>query len=333
MKNLILRSLALVCCIWAVNSYAKIIINSPPDVPTNLNAHEFKELTAKRNDLLTQFGEVQAKIDSQARDCHDVEENSPKVEECTTKANEVKYAVRSYRAALTRFNDSLAASVAWQQSESNKGSKLSMSTKHKAHPIVIESDGEFYAVMANGRKLSGPDASQLTEDDEAKLVTGPNGSALMTLENGTQIKLGSNTEYLTKVEDSNPGSSEQPSTKHDFNADEVKPSVSELVKGTLRWVHEESSELKIMLNESPGETRSRHILEGKIKVSHVLVGVRGTDFECNASPDGSGQIKLFSGEITVSSKLIGAELTLMHGQMITFTKDKVGAVMQIPGGV
>ena len=238
MKNFILRLMAVVCCIWAVNAYAKIIINPPPDVPTNLNAHEFRELTAKRNDLLIQFGEVQTQIDSQARDCHDVEENSPKVDECMAKANEVKNAVRNYRAALARFTDGLAASVAWQQSVSHKDGKLSMSAKHPAHPITIKSQGEFYVVLANGKKLTGQDASQITEDDEARLVTGPGGSALMTLDDGTNIKLGSNTEYLTKVADNDPGPVEQPATIPDNNPNKEKLSVSELVKGTsptLRW--------------------------------------------------------------------------------------------------
>jgi hypothetical protein len=113
LKNLTLGFLALVCCVWAFTVYAaKIALNSPPEVPTNLNAREFKEFTAKRNALLTQYGEAQAKIDSQARDCGEVAEGSPKVSECMTKAGEVRVVVKNYREALKQFSVSLAAGAA-----------------------------------------------------------------------------------------------------------------------------------------------------------------------------------------------------------------------------
>ncbi len=113
MKNFILRLLAATCCTWAIAAHAaKITLDPPPDVPVSLGAHEFKELTAKRNDLLTQFGEAQAKIDSQARDCHEVAEDSPKVGECRAKASEVGIIVKNYRVALEQFNHLLTEKLA-----------------------------------------------------------------------------------------------------------------------------------------------------------------------------------------------------------------------------
>lgn len=305
MRNLSLRLLAAVCCVWAITGYAaKITLNPPPEVPTDLNAREFKEFTAKRNDLLTQLGEAREKVDSQARDCREVAEGSPKVDECRAKAQEVRTVVKDYRAALERFNASLAERTARQRSMLSNDGKLSVSARHPPRPIAIESHGEFHIVTADGRKLTGREAARLTEDDEARLVTGPGGGALLTLVDGTRIKLDSNTEYLT-------------------NLDKGKQSVPELVKGTLRWISKEASKLNRELNKS----------HNKLMLGPVYVGVRGTEFECAVLPDGSGHIKLYSGEIAVTSKSAGAVVTLTPGQMIAFTKDRVGAVTPIPGGV
>lgn len=105
MRNLALRLLTAVSCIWAFTAdAAKITLDPPPEVPTNLNAHEFKELTATKNNLLAQLRGTQEKIDDQARDCHEVVEGSPKVDECMAKAQEVRSAVKNYRASLDEFN-------------------------------------------------------------------------------------------------------------------------------------------------------------------------------------------------------------------------------------
>ena len=316
MKNLILRILAAVCCVWAINAYAKIILDPPPDVPTGLDSQTFKKLASERNDLLAQFGETQEKIDAQARDCHDVEEGSPKVAECMTKATDVRAAARSYREALARFNEGIAAGVAWQQSASNTDAKLALSAKHPAHPIGIESHGEFHVVAADGSPLSGQNPARLAEKEGVRLVTGHDGEVIMTLPDGTRIRLGPDTVFVPKIQEPKPAPGGSPTM--------------ELVEGTLRWVHKESSEMLKMLHESSVERarESRHTL----LILNVAVAVRGTDFESVVLPDGSGHIKLFSGEISVTSKLTGADVTLTHGQMITFTKDKVGSVMLIPEG-
>ena len=70
----------------------------------------------------------------------------------------------------------------------------------------------------------------------------------------------------------------------------------------------------------------------QIRMSTVILAERGTEFEGTVLPDGSGQIKLYSGEVSVTSKT-GEEVILKPGQMITFTKDEIGTVMPIPEGV
>ena len=104
MRRLFIPLLATFFCFLAADAHAKIIIDPPPEVPPDLNARDFKELTATRNVLLEQFYATQQKIDSQERNCKAVEESSPKVNECRAEAQEVKSAVKKYREAVKGFS-------------------------------------------------------------------------------------------------------------------------------------------------------------------------------------------------------------------------------------
>jgi hypothetical protein len=309
MKTVILRLLAALCCVWASTAFAaKITLAPPQEVPASLNAAEFSELTATRNKLLTQQESTQEKIDAQAQECHDVVEGSPKVDECMAMAQEVRNSVRSYRNALELFKTSIATSLDLQQAKSRMQDKVSLASKHHPQPITIESHGEFYIIAADGKKITGELATHVTEDDRSSFITGSNSGAVLTLPNNTRITLGSNTEYLTNVPDQHPGADKQP--------------MSELLRGTLRWVHETSSEAVKELNENYGETRSRLIREGKIRVANFAISVRGTDFECAMLPDGSGYIKLYSGAVDLTPQDGGEILKLQPGKMITIRDGK-----------
>ena len=315
MKKLFIPLLATVFCFFAADACAKIIIKPPQEVPTDLISRDFRELTAKREPLMTQFYATQEKINGQERNCNLVEANSPKANECIAEAQEVKSAVRKYREALKEFDSRVAAAAAWKKSISDMADKL---PKRNVHAIAIESHGEFHITRADGSKLSDEDAANLTENDDVRFETGFGGGAFITLPDGTHLRLDENTilsRFIPKA------------AEPDYFKD--KGSTMELVKGSLLWLHDTSSELIKRLPETTGETRSRLIREGKIRVSNVAVSVRGTEFECAVSPDGSGQIKLYSGEVSVTSKT-GEEIILKPGQMLTFTNDKIGAVTPIP---
>lgn len=314
MRNHFIQLLTAVCCLWAVNAYAKINLDTPPEVPPGLNSRDFRELMAMRESLMGQFDATRQKIDRQAGNCQSVEKGSPKAAECSAEAQEVKSAVRDYRKALEQFKLRVAESAAWRKFISDMNNKAA--NKRNPHAIAVESHGEFHIVTADGRKLSGQDAAGLNEDDDARLVTGPDGWAFLTLPDDTRLRLGSNTEFLTKAPDSKP----DPDDKHP---------VMELAKGTLRWVHEWSSELS---KELKGSAIGRGRWSRKLNVGAGAVATRGTEFECLVLPDGSGNIKLYSGEVSITSKT-GEVVTLKPGQMISFTKEKIGPVTPIPGGV
>lgn len=317
MRNLFIQLLTAVCCLWAVNVYAKINLDTPPEVPPGLNSRDFRELMAMRESVMGQFDATRQKIDRQAEKCQSVEKGSLKAAECAAEVQEVKSAVKDYRNALERFKLRVAESAAWRKFISDMNDKTS--NKRNPHAIAVESHGEFHIVTADGRKLSGQDAAGLNEDDDARLVTGPDGWAFLTLPDDTRLRLGSNTEFLTKAPDSKP----DPDDKHP---------VMELAKGALRWVHElpSLSELDKRINKRINEAENQR--KRRLRIPVAFVAIRGTEFECLALPDGSGYLKLYSGEVSITSKT-GEVVTLKPGQMISFTKEKVGSVTPIPGGI
>lgn len=111
MRNLFIQLLTAVCCLWAVNAYAKINLDTPPEVPPGLNSRDFRELMAMRESLMGQFDATRQKIDRQAANCQSVEKGSPKATECAAEAQEVKSAVKDYRNALERFKLRLADEI------------------------------------------------------------------------------------------------------------------------------------------------------------------------------------------------------------------------------
>ncbi len=309
MKNLILRLVAAIFCVWSMTTYAEIILEPPPEVTSDLNSEEFNQLQTTRNDLLSQFETTQKQIGSQAQNCHDVAEDSPKVSDCMIQAQEVRTAVKNYRAALARFKANLAASVSLQQFESKVGNKLPEPVTHHLQPITIEYHGDFHVVMADGRKLTGNEATHLTEDDAVRLVTGSDGGAVLKLSDKTQVTLGPNTELKTNVPAPNPESN--------------KGSMSELVKGSLQWYHE----VKKQLSETGIEAAADEY--HNIRLEAVVVGVRGTKFDCAEVPDGSGYIKLYSGAVDLTPQDGSGIVKLHPGQMVTIRGGKISKPVPI----
>ncbi len=310
MKILSGRWLAAICCVWTMAAYADIILESPPEVPTTLNANEFKPFIATRNDLLTQCDATRAQIAAQAQNCRDVAEDSPKVSTCLVQAQAVRVAVRNYRGALAQFKADLATAGALQQSETTLAGKLSMSARHHLQPIDIKSHGDFHVMMSDGRILSGKAATHLSGDAAVRLVTGADGGAVLKLSDHTQVTLGPNTELKTKVPDRSSG------TTQGF--------LFELTQGTLHWYHEVKKQLGASYVQSSYEDYN------KIDTEAVVVGVRGTTFDCAVLPHGSGYIKLYSGAVDLTPKDGGKVVQLHPGQMVNMRGRKMSGPVAIP---
>jgi hypothetical protein len=154
----------------------------------------------------------------------------------------------------------------------------------------VASQGEFYVLTRDGHKLNGQNAAQVPIDNGAKAITGPSGSVLITFSDGSTMALGPNSEFAIDdfFYDPNTG---------------VKHFSAVITKGVFRWV--------------TGHVEKK--FDPMVRVPVGTLGIRGTDFECAASPDGSGYIKLFSGELDFTPYDSDRVINLTAGQMITYT--------------
>lgn len=318
-------------CIASTSAQAKIIIESPPDVPTNIESIDAKKLNRERGVLFEQFSATQSAIDQQADHCAGIEPGSAQASACVTEAQNVVATVRSYRANLKQFKADISQAVAWQATIANIADrktpdavqtvpsvaadtyKKTISISAKSISIKsIESSGDFSVVGADGRNLSDDEIANLADAANVRFVTGSDGEALLTLKDGSRIRVGSDSVFYPKSSD-----------PEDANG---KGSVMMgFTRGTLRWLHEARKEL----TETEAETRERLMREGKIRVAGDVIGVRGTEFDCTVQPDGVAEIRLYSGEVSLASK-DGSPVILKAGQMITFSREKIGAVVPIP---
>lgn len=155
----------------------------------------------------------------------------------------------------------------------------------------VQSQGEFYVITSDGRRLNGQDAAQVPIDNGARAVTGPNGHARLIFPDGSTFTMDAGSEFAIDdfVYDS-------------VGASNLKHFTATIVKGVFRWVS--------------GHTHQYfpHIVTGA-----TAADLRGTDFEVGVSPDGSGYIKLFSGELLLTPFDSNETITLEAGQMISYS--------------
>ncbi len=155
--------------------------------------------------------------------------------------------------------------------------------------------GDVHLDMGGGRKLFGNNMANVRLGPGARFIVGPGGRATLGLTDGSSIQLGPNSEL-------------------DFEdlkfLSEPDSLAVRLTIGTLRLVHSVLVRLDAL---SPPPKREPHI---KLPVGDL--GFRGTDVECQVTPDGSGYIKVFSGDAVLTPSA-GAAIELGAGQMVTFS--------------
>ena len=158
----------------------------------------------------------------------------------------------------------------------------------------IASSGEFYIITSDGRHLDGQSGAQAAIDSGARLVTGPSGHAVLTLPDGTTFTIGANSEIAVDDFIYEPGAG-------------VRRVTLNFVKGFFRWV--------------TGEITPQY--KPLVKMAVGDLGTRGTDFECESDPGGSGYIKLYSGELELTDYDTAVVTTITEGQTVRFENFKV----------
>jgi len=166
--------------------------------------------------------------------------------------------------------------------------------------VIARGSTGFYFVTKDGLKLSGADGAMLPLDGATRVVTGSDTHLKLLLPDETSFTIGPDGDMVLD----------------DFAFD-PKTSAgtisAALMKGTFRWI--------------TGKIASHEGMHLRIAVG--CLGIRGTDFEAVVTPDGSGQIKLFSGELEITPHAGGllphpavrnsSTFLLKAGEMVTFT--------------
>jgi len=181
----------------------------------------------------------------------------------------------------TRYINSVKAFNALVQSQTRVGA-------------VAVSRGEFYFITLDGHRLSGEEAAKAPVTLGTRVFTGPDGRVQLLLLDETVCTMGPNGDMVIDEFVYDPNNSSDKIT-------------ARLQKGLLRWV--------------TGKAPRKNPANMKVILPAGDTGIRGTDFEAMVAPDGSGSVKLFSGQLEITEKKTQRTFLLNAGQMVTFSAD------------
>ena len=150
--------------------------------------------------------------------------------------------------------------------------------------------GNMQLLKASGQIYNGSNAALVKLEYGDRIVTGPGSRVVFTLPDGTTFTMNGNSEIVI---DSFIYDTDQTVTKV----------ILGFVKGSLRWL--------------TGHLVDRTITT-TIKGPAYYIGIRGTEFEMESTPEGSGFIKLYSGELEIAP--YDEKPFILHaGEMITYS--------------
>jgi hypothetical protein len=161
---------------------------------------------------------------------------------------------------------------------------------------VAESRGEFYFVTPDGREVAGETAAKTPVSSGTRIVTGSNGHIQLLLLDETVFTIGPNGNMVIDEFVYDPDTS-------------VHKVSARVTKGVFRWV--------------TGKVARENLGNMKVTLPVGTIGIRGTDFEAMVAPDGSGSVKLYSGQLEIAEKKTQRTFVLNAGQMVTFTADGI----------
>lgn len=277
-------------------------VPEPAAVPANISALLKVDLERHRADTLSRYGVLEGNIARHNSSCTNIPTDSAQARQCEENQNGLQAEVTAYIALVETYNDAVVAAekttrlVASDPSPSNPNDPVNPGG---APALDVERDlffkewipyGEVRLIKASTPSLASEEAIYRALAAGDKVVTGPTGSVNFTFPDGTQIELGPSSELILDA--------------FEYLGDAGQRITLGLTTGLFKW----SSPLRLFHLKRRYGVR---LAEG------VAVGVRGTEFEVEATPFGSGYIKLYSGELEIS--VYGdAPYTLYGGQMISY---------------
>ena len=158
--------------------------------------------------------------------------------------------------------------------------------------------GEFSIEYGDGSRLTNTNiqaGSAPRVDIGARVTTGPTGRVQVVLLDETVFTIGPNSDMVIDE------------FVYDPDLSPRKVSVR-VAKGIFRWV--------------TGRVAPKDPAGMKVTLPvGTIGGIRGTDFETFIAPEGSGYVKLFSGEIEITPRKGGVLFVMKEKNMVTFKPD------------
>jgi FecR-like protein len=264
-----------------------------PNVPDHIPSTARESLLVKRDEFATQRSAFIEEATAHNAQCKQVALNTPKADSCEAARNRLIAELAKLQSTADALNAELRGAAA------NETARKA-ATSYMVMPASVR--GEVYAVSADGHKTPIDEHRVLTIDTLTTIITGATGRVQFLLPDETVFTIGPNGTL----------------TMDSFVFDPKTSSsvfIANIAKGVFRWVTVEGAP---------------HKLDMRLKVAVGTIGPRGTDFELMVSDDGSGFVKLFSGELVITPA-DGSPLAIIKGgQQVRFTHDKLALPEPIP---
>jgi hypothetical protein len=253
------------------------------ELPANIAASN-PDLVARRAALVQERAMLHGEDSSLRARCGAVEEGSVADATCEQDKAVLLAALNTHIQKSNDFNAAAQAAIAAPPSPAGIAPGAQIGTVAACHAA--------YMITPGGRQF--PLQSGTPIPLNAHITTGPDGRFQVLLLDETVFTLGPNSDMVLDEFVYDPNTS----------AGKI---IASLAKGTFRFV--------------TGKIAHTNPDNLKVKVAVGSIGARGTDFETNVSTDGSGYVKLFTGQVDITESKTGAVLLLNRGEMVTFTAD------------
>ncbi len=155
----------------------------------------------------------------------------------------------------------------------------------------VNARGQFSFIARDGRTLTGQEADKVPLEEGGRLITGSDGHVQLVLPDETVFTVGPNSDVVIDqfVYDT---------------ATDAHTIMAKLSKGVFRWV--------------TGKTAHKDPASMKVTLPVGTLGIRGTDFEATVLEDGSGVVKLYSGQLEITETKTGRIFLLSAGETVSF---------------
>jgi len=277
------RKMAVVLAFSATVVFAPAQISKLGQVPPGLPEARFAELKKTRETLLQRRNAMQARVREHNAKCGNVTVGTALEKECEAEQKQLEVERDRYNKLVAEYNASLSRAAA-QVPYSNPIAGLS------------EVQGKVWIETLDGRILTAADLTVENLVFGSRVVTGAGGKITVRLLNDHSITLAPNSEFTPDGVASDPKTGE-------------KSLLLSLVRG-----------LGSVMDSNPvsKDEKGRLRYGMKVRTPSAVCGVRGTKFDVSVAEDGSSYIKLFSGQLEITSKKDGSVFMLEANQMVNF---------------